>query len=224
MSTAQYDANPNPYSGYSWLENPVGTLSGALGQQVGQNPGGAPTLNSQTVTNQVDQDRLMQQARQLAAQRQQTFAGQNQLATTLQNTITNPNAPSVALSQLGQGFNQLAGTQMGAAAGATGENAAMARRSALQNTAGAQVGLNAQQAGVRAQEVANAQTGLASLYGTQLGGENTAAGNDISGANNYANTNMTGQTTIANNNEKAAEANAKQNSSLLGTIGSAFGL
>jgi hypothetical protein len=205
----------------SWYDNPVGALSGFLGQQVPIQPGGATGINTQTAMDQGEAQRLQNQQLQLQQQQQQTYAGQNQLAGTLQNTITNPNAPSVAMSQLGSGFNQIAGTQMAGAAGASGENAAMAKRAAMQNIAGTQTGLNAQQAQLHAQEVANAQTGLSNLYSTQLGSQNTGQGNDISGATSLAGTTMQGQSTIANNNEKASEANAKANSNLLGTLGGA---
>jgi hypothetical protein len=206
----------------SWYSNPVGTLSGFLGGQVAQDPGGASTLNTEDQQNQNYQAHQMAQARQLAAQRQATFQGQNGLATTLNNTITNPNAPSVALSQLGQGFNQIAGQQLAGAAGASGENAMAARRVAAQNIAGAQAGLNAQQAGVRAGEVAAAQTGLSNLYTSQLGAENAGQQNSLSSANSYATTNEAGQAAIENANAQAKQANAKANSGLLGGIGSAL--
>jgi hypothetical protein len=249
----------------SILTNPIGTISGWLGQQVPGQPGvgtiptsdlqnfGKPVpgqpgvyvdsrtgqqytigadgqprviqaqnLNNQTVTNSNNQTAEQAAAAQIQQQQQQTFAGQNKLAANLTDTITNPNAPSVALSQLGSGFNQIAGTQMATAAGANGENAAVARRTAAQDIAGAQTGLNAQQAQIRAQEVANAQTGLASLYGTQLGAQNTAANTDTAAATTYAGDAEKAQGDIVSANSAAAQANAKANSSLLGTLGSGF--
>jgi hypothetical protein len=244
--------------------NPIGTLSGWLGQQVPGQPGvgttnqsngevgandipvpgqpgafynpqtgqiirtspggnpyvaGAPNLADLTAISQANQLTQQQQQQKLQQQQQQTFQAQNDLAGTFKNTITNPGASSVALSQLGSGLQQIAGTQLGAAAGTSGENAAAVRRTAAQNVAGASVGLNAQQAALRAQEVANAQTGLSGLLNSQLGAENTGINTATSAGLGYGNQGITAQGDSAGIAEKGNEANAKANSNLLGTLG-----
>lgn len=244
--------------------NPIGTLSGWLGQQTPSVPGvggtsqtnaevglydipvpgqpgafynpqtgqiihvndggnpyvaGAPNLNDLTAATAGNQLQQQQVARQLQQQQQQTFQAQNDLAGSLKNTITNPGAPSVALSQLGEGLNRINGTQLGNAAGATGENAAVARRTAAQNIAGAGVGLNQQQALARAQEVANAQTGLAGVLNSQAQTQQAGINNATGAATTYGGQGITAQGDVMNVNEKAGEANAKADSNLLGTIG-----
>jgi hypothetical protein len=240
--------------------NPIGTISGWLGQQVPGQPGvgsvnpndaqfavpvpGAPgvyvdsrtgqqfvghpgnpqtiqaqNLNNQTVTNATNEGVAQAAAAKLAAQQQQTFAGQNQLATSLNNTINNPNAPSVANTQLAQGLNSITGTQEATAAGASGENAAAARRTAAQDIAGAGTVLNGQQSLLRANEVQGAQTGLSSLYNSQLGAEGQGVATNTTSANNYANTEEKAQGDVVGANSTANQANAKANSSLLGTFG-----
>ena len=203
-----------------FVNNPVGTVSGYLGQQVPTNPGGASGINQQSGLDSMQQMALMRQRNQLFHQQQQTYAGQNALAGNLNNTINNVGAPSVAMSQLGSGLNQIGGQQLSMAAGANGENAFAANRAAMQNTAGASAGLNAEQAGLRAQEVASAQNNLGNLYGTQLGAQNTTMGQDVNANTSLAGTTMTGQGEINTTNSAAQLANAKANSSLLGSLGS----
>jgi hypothetical protein len=107
--------------------------------------------------------------------------GQGSLAASLQNTITNPNASSVAQIQQQQAFAQQMAQQQGlAAAMGRGGNAALAARTAMNNVGG----LGAQQAAAsalqRANEVASAQGQLGNVLqqgagnALQVGGQNTA--------------------------------------------------
>ncbi len=182
----------------------------------------AQNLNQQTVTNLGNEGDQLATARALQAQQQQTLQAQHGLAASFNRTINDPGAPSVALSELGSGLSRINGTQLGNAAGASGDNALVARRTAAQNIAGAGVGLNAEQAQVRAGEVANAQTGLANVLNAQnntlSSGINTATG----AATSYAGQATQDQGTNAGLQEKEEENNAKQNSGLLSTIGGAF--
>jgi hypothetical protein len=209
----------------SIVTNPIGTISGYLGQQVAQDPGGAPTLNTQAAQDQAYQQYLQAQQQAEFNRQAAAFNGQNQLATNYQGTITGtaPNS-SVALTQLGSGLAQIQGAQNAAAAGASGENAVVARRTAAQNIAGQQQAANAQQAQIRAQETAAAQSGLSNLYANQQQAANTGMATDVSGTTAAGNTTEAGQAAIEDANAKAKQANAKQNSSLLTTIGGAIGL
>ncbi len=213
------DAVPVPGQPGNWYDPKTGQIIRTDGN--GNNfVVGAPNLNQLTAMGTGNQQEQQQVARQLQAQQQQTFQAQNDLAGSLKNTITNPGASSVALDQLSEGLNRINGTQLGNAAGATGENAAAARRTAAQNIAGAEVGLNAQQAALRAQEIANAQTGLAGVLNSQAQTQQAGINNATGAATTYGGQNVTAQGDVTNSNEKAGEFNAKQNSNLLGTLGS----
>lgn len=90
-----------------------------------------------------------------------------QLYPSLVNTVTNPNAPSVAQSQLAEGVGATTGAANAMAAGQTGENAALSHIQAMRSAEAAQTAQNQQQALVRADEVAKAQGGLGNLLGMQ---------------------------------------------------------
>lgn len=98
-----------------------------------------------------------------------TFDAQNNLATSLGNTINNPNAPSVAHEQLAQALNANDATQMSGASGIGGENAFLARRNANNNIAGLDAASGQSAALLRAQEVAGAQNNLGNVLGQQSG-------------------------------------------------------
>lgn len=90
---------------------------------------------------------------------------QIQFSDTLNDTITNPNAPSVAREQLAQATQANEATQLSQASGATGENAFLARQGAARNIAAANQTEAQQAAEIRAREVATAQGQLGNVLG-----------------------------------------------------------
>lgn len=204
-----------------FVNNPIGTITGYLGQQApmtgyapGQNPAG------QEQQDAASQAMFLQNYRHQQALQAQTYAGQGQLATSYQNTINNPNAPSVARAQLGQGVNAANAAALGQAAQATGENSALAGRQAMISGGNNIAQANSQEALLRAQEVAAAQSGLGAVYASQLGAQGTQANTAAGAGSQFAGTNASLANTTQNANAAAALQNAKQNSSFLGTLGS----
>ncbi len=105
-----------------------------------------------------------------------TMAEQGSLADQYRKTISDPNAPSVAREQLNQALGAADATQLSGAAGASGENAFLARRNASQNMAGLAANAGQADALVRAQEVATAQQGLGTTLGAEAGEAGQGAG------------------------------------------------
>jgi hypothetical protein len=218
--------DPNPLTGYISgklgfnSSDPIGSLNKGLGISVPTEPGKVD-LSQISGTDQANQQNLLQQLAQYQQLQQGTFAGQNRLAGSLQNTIDNPNAPSVARTQLGEGLDAITRNQLAASAGSSGVNAANARLAAAGNSAAADAQQNQQQALIRAQEVANAQGNLSNVYNSQLSGE-TGFANVLGGT--AVGEGKTAETAGGENQtllEKENEANANQNSKTAGTIGNA---
>jgi len=113
-------------------------------------------------------------------------AGQNQLRGSLLNTINNPNASSVAQTQLGIGADAIARQQLQQAAGTTGANAFLARRNAANNIGGLQGALNGQQALTRANEVDAATGRLGTVLGQQAQEGQAGYNANLSGAVNFS--------------------------------------
>jgi hypothetical protein len=86
-----------------------------------------------------------------------TIGQQDRFGNQLQNTITNPNAPSVAQEQLSEATNANEGQQLSLESGVGGENGAIARSNAANNIAGLGATTAQDQALLRAKEVADAQ-------------------------------------------------------------------
>lgn len=209
-------------AGQSLVKNPIGTISGYLGQQTALTPYGQgqdPASQEQNAAAAA-QGFLGSYGNQQALQAQ-TYAGQQGLANAYQNTISNPYAPSVASAQLGQGVNAANAAALGQAAQATGQNSALANRAAMQQGGAQLAQANAAQAQIRAQEVANAQSGLGAIYASQLGAQGQQANTAAGAASQFSGTNASLANTTQTDNEKAAEANAKANSNMLGTLGGA---
>jgi len=112
----------------------------------------------------------------------EAFAGQENLANSLGNTIRNPNAPSVAREQLNMSLGNIDRQQLAGSAGVGGNNAAVARRQSLQNMGNLGLQSAGQQALVRANEVQNAQGQLGNVYQNMAGNANTVRGQDITGS------------------------------------------
>ncbi len=206
--------------GDGFANNPIGTISGYLGQQVSQNPyGQGQDPASQEQHDFGAQQQFLRNYQAQQALQHQTYAGQQGLANSYLNTISNPNAPSVAANQLAQGVSAANNAAIGQAAQATGQDSALAQRAAMQQGGANLAAANQAQSLVRAQEVANAQGGLGAIYASQLGAQGQQANTAAGAGSQFAGTNASLANTTQNTNSAAALQNAKQNSSLLGTIG-----
>ena len=206
----------NALSGYSLFQLP-GLISKGLGEQVPGQPGQV-NLSQLSAGDTATQQQLLAAFQAMKARQAGTFAGQNQLAGSLQGTIAGT-TPSVALAQLGQGQDAIARQQLSQAAGVGGANAAAARLAAAANTANSQAQGNQAAALLRAQEIAAAQQNLGALYNSQLTAENAANQTNVGGAANFAKTAEGAGSTNQQLSEQANEFNAKQTSDTVGQMG-----
>lgn len=154
--------------------------------QAGQTPVQNPNIAQQVANNIAIRNQFNAKLAASGVQSNEAIGGLGGLATSLNNTINNPNAPSVAQTQLGIGLDAAAHQQLGGAAGVGGQNAFAARRAAMGNI-GDLVARENQSAGLtRAGEVATAQGRLADVLGTKGGlaqsmyNANTGAGQGYS--------------------------------------------
>ncbi len=136
--------------------------------------------------------------------------GQNQLGATLDRTINDPNAPSVARAQLAQTTDANGRQILGTAAGVGGANAYDARRAALSTLAGANTAAVGNAAVLRQKEVADATGARGALLGQQgqqaqaRQNTNVGAGIDLAKTASGAQTSQQGlnQKTDAENQQK----------------------
>jgi hypothetical protein len=184
----------------------------------GRIPVGNVNLNQQTGANTAVSNNLLTGLGNLQGQQQQAFGGQQQLVGELQGTI-NGTAPSVALTQLGQGQDAIARQQMAQASGVGGANAAAARLGAAANTANAQAAANQQGALIRAQEIAQAEANKGGVLAAEQAGATGMGGVLGKTAADYASNATQAAATAQTLNQKSRMANAQANSNLLGTLG-----
>ena len=185
---------------------PMIQASGAQARQIGQLPG----ITAAQMTPQ------QAQAAQMNTSGLTPWTqGQQGLAAALQNTISDPNASSVAQIQQQRAFAQQMAQQQGlAAALGRGGNTALAMRTAMNNVGN----LGAQQASAsalqRAQEVAQAQGQLGNVLQSGAGNALTVAGSNQSAqqATNLANLSAGTQAASQNAQQQqaASQFNAQQ--------------
>ena len=154
----------------------------------------------------------------------QLVTGPNGLQDTrasFQNTISNPNAPSVAQAQLGAGLDSAVSSQRSQAAAATGGNSFLAGRNAANNIAGLNSATNQQKVQARDAEVAAAQQGLLATNNTigsvinNQGGLGQGMYNaDMSGSTAFNNLANAGRGSIDSNNLQYALGKANANTAL----------
>jgi len=147
-----------------------------------------PNSAFQTKTNYGTGQDLLAQNQQDRAAAGQVTDNQNKLLGSLNETIHDPNAPSVAQTQLATNNDMNARSQLGSAAGVGGANAFAARRQALSNIAVGNIGTAQASALTRAKEVADAQTGANTLLGSQSAADTQRMGTDVAGASKFADT------------------------------------
>lgn len=150
--------------GQGFYDPSTGTsYTDASGQTAIKDPNVAQQIAQQVGVQNTDLANAAQGGQML----QQGYQGEAGLANSLNRTITDPNAPSVAGTQAVQGQENMAAGQMSAAAGQGGAGAGAARLNAMNNTAGMGADLNQTQALRRAQETASAQQNLGSVLNAQ---------------------------------------------------------
>ena len=184
-------ANPPP----GWQYDPITKLwqNGRLVYQAGA-PGQPPVqihdqdLGTQVANNLARGSAYAGLGAGYDAALKATMGQQSSLADAYRQTISDPNAPSVAREQLNQALTAADASQESAAAGASGENAFLARRGASANMAGLAANAGQSAALVRAQEVANAQQGLQGTLGSEANEAGGAINTYTGLGQNYANT------------------------------------
>lgn len=147
----------------------------------GQHPVQSASLATQAARNIAVSNNLMAQLATYGKQYTQALGGQTKLVGDLQGTI-NGTAPSVAQGQLEAGLGQTRSALNSEAAGATGTNAALARETAMQATAGADANTNQQAAQLRAQEVQGAEQAQGTVLGQEAGEASGMYGANLSAA------------------------------------------
>jgi len=152
----------------------------------GQNPIKDPNVAQQVSKNVQTSQAFLQQTGADRGMVTQAYNGETGLASSLNNTITNPNASSVAQTQLSSGMDALGRNQLSQAAGVGGPNAAAARRQASLNIGQQGADLVQAKAGVRANEVAGAQGNLATVLGNQASQGHNQYGTDVGAGGQFA--------------------------------------
>lgn len=191
------------YQGLQPGQAPLAQAQGMQARTIGQLPG----ISAAQMTPQQAQAAMMDTSG-LSPWTQ----GQQGLVGSLQNTISNPNASSVAQIQQQQAFAQQMAQQQGlAAALGRGGNTALAMRTAMGNVGqlgAAQAGASALQ---RAQEVASAQGQLGNVLQQGAGNALNVAGNNQNAQQSTNLANLQAQQQAASQNAQQQQAAAQFN-------------
>jgi hypothetical protein len=148
------------------------------------------------------------------AREAEAYGREASLADTL-NAVAHGQGPTVAGTQLAIGQDQAARQQLAQAAGASGNNAALARMNAMGNTAQLQAQTNQAASLARAQEEANALNQLAGVTSAMTNQSQAAAGQKINAGNAVNTLAMQGETAREGLTEKANEADAQNNTGVM---------
>lgn len=179
-----------------------------------------PSLNAQAQRSLAASNALYAKLAQYQQNYQQANQGQTQLGTALDKTISGA-APSVAQTSLDASTDQIGRNLTSEAAGATGENAGLARYAAIQGTGTAQAQAAGDAARLRAQEVAQAEQAKGTVLGQQAGEAGQFYGNTLSGATGAGNTAEGAGATQGQINEQESAADKALAGNLLSGAGSA---
>ena len=198
-----------------YLNKATGAVSYDAG---GQKPVSDPSLATQAARNLATSQQFLSTLGHYGQQYDATQAAESSLAGKLNDTIAGT-APSAARAQLEQGLSQIVQQQQSQASGATGEGAALARVTAANNTANAQTGANAAQAGIRANEVAGAEQALGGVLGNQANQAITSSGQAQTSAGNFSN--LAGNN--EQNNDTLTQSGGKNQLTTVGTLASSAG-
>lgn len=164
---------------------------------------------------------LLAQLAQYNQQYGQAFQDQTRVANGY-DAVINGTAPSVAQTQLQQGVGQIAAQQQAQASGATGQNAAIARIAAMQNTGAAQAQANQAAAVQRAAEIDAARRAKAGIAAQQAGEAGSMYGANLSGAVGFSAPAVTAAGQAAAIKQKEDEATRQFWSNIVKSTGSAM--
>lgn len=171
----------DPVTGQTYVYQPPSVAANGTTSPGGYTAMATPNVQQQAGTNFNRAGDFFNQI-PLYDQREQTaYDREGDLATYLNNVATG-NGPSVAGAQLAAGQDQAARQQLAQAAGASGNNAALSRLIAMNNTAGLQAATNQQQSLARAQEERDALAQLAGVSNAMTQQSQQMAGQKISAA------------------------------------------
>ena len=179
-----------------------------------------PGLNAQAQRSLSASNDLYAKLAQYQQNYQQANQGQTQLGAALDRTISGT-APSVAQTALDASTDQIGRNLTSEAAGATGENAGLARYAAIQGTGTAQAQAASSAAQLRAQEVAQAEQAKGGVLAQQAAAAGNFYGSTLGGATGAANTAEAGAATQANINEQESAADKALAGNLISGAGSA---
>jgi len=194
------------------------TTGTAYTDATGQTPVANPNVAQQVAQNNQTGRDFLGRLQQSDAEHRTAYQGQNKLLGQLDNTISNPNAPSVANTQLAINNDNNARQALGTAAGVQGPNAFAARRQALQAIAQGNTGTAQNAALLRAHEVANAQQQKGAVLGQQSALGNQRYGQDLAGAEGFAGLANTGQMGQQRMNQQQDEKDQENKKAFAGKV------
>lgn len=189
--------------------------------QAGPRDKATPALTQLSTQDQEMSRRLMAQLALYNQQYNQAYQQQGAVSRGY-DAVINGTAPSVAQTQLQQGVGQIAQQQQAQASGATGENAAIARIAAMQNTGTAQAQANQAAAVQRAIEIDQARKAQAGIAAQQAGEAGSMYGANLSGAVGFSSPAVTGAGAERTAQQKEDEATKAFWSNLIKAGGSAI--
>lgn len=215
-------SSTDPATGVTYVTNPDGSMTAA------HNPNTANQVaaNANRAAGFFGQVPGFDQREAGAYQQQQDLAG-------ALTQMVSGNGPTVAGNQLAIGQQQAAEQQLAQAAGASGNNAALARMAAMGNTEQLQSQTNQQAALQRAQEQTTAMNALGNVTGSLeqesagMGAQKLAAGNAVNGLAATGENNDEALTEKGSNDNETVnasinQANAKATGGGLGALFSAL--
>jgi hypothetical protein len=170
-----------------------------------------PNAAYQTKTNYREGQTLLGYNDEDRAAAGKVTGDQNKLLSDYSATIHDPNASSVAQTQLAQNNDANMRSQLGSAAGVGGANAFAARRQALNNIAVGNIGTAQASAVTRAKEVADAQNASNTLLGSMSAADTSRMGNDLAGASKYSELSAKGAQKADDEEIDAKKKEAEQN-------------
>lgn len=154
---------------------------------------------------------LLTQEQQDRANQANTRSGQNKLLGSYNETINDPNASSVAKTQLAINNDNNTRSALGSAAGVGGANAFAARRQAMNNITVGNIGTAQNSALARAKEVQDAQSGSNAVLGTMSTADSARQASDLAGASAFDKTAAENAQKIEEEKMKAREETKSQN-------------
>jgi hypothetical protein len=191
------------------------------GQAAAEYSGGPTQIQNPNAATQIlgatqHQNDFLNALNTYAQQQAQGFAGEQGLAGSLQNTINNPNAPSVARAQLQEALNASLAQQQAAAAGVSGDNAALARQNAMRNmgTLATQEGNEATM--LRAKEAEAAQQNLANVLNNMAQQGQQGYNANTKAAEDYGAMALKSQTDLETANAEERQKNAANEQKTIG--------